>query len=189
MIRLYLNEVIREELLNYDIEHSEHCYDRDMFYIINSEEIILMNILENINTDVLIKMGFDDETIQVIQECDFEVRFTNRNKCYLKGHEDIDWIRLSEIENKNGKTKEDYQEEEFLFNEYHTDNYHTIIDNYLLGHKIGNEICNNLNKEIVRDDGEYDIGIICEMIDEECLNEARINIQNHIIEYLNNYLE
>lgn len=88
------------------------------------------------------------------------------------------------------KYRRDYEQYDIGFNEfYNNSTYYSVIDKQLLGEKIARMICEDFDGEIVRNDGEYDIGTICEMIDEECLNDIRIGIQSHVEEYLNNHYE
>ena len=83
MIELYLDEMMRESLLNYDIEHSENCYDRNMYYITNSESQILYDIIFGISKETLEKIGFDLKDIEIIMESDVNVKFTNKPKYYI----------------------------------------------------------------------------------------------------------
>lgn len=87
------------------------------------------------------------------------------------------------------KMEGDYQQEHLPFNDFRTNTYYSVIDNQFVGHKIAQEICENYKDFIIRDDGEYNIELIKEFIYDMCLNEVCIKIQNHVEEYLNNYLE
>lgn len=86
MIELYLDNDLREQLLNYDIEHSENCYDRNMYYITNSESQILYDIIYGScwKSEILEKMGFEKQDIDVIMNDDVNIKFTNKNKYYFK---------------------------------------------------------------------------------------------------------
>ncbi len=84
MIELYLNEDMRESILNYDIENSERCYDRDMYYIQTSESQILYDIIYGYGEELLERLGFNVQDIKTIMEDDMNVKFTNKNKYYIK---------------------------------------------------------------------------------------------------------
>lgn len=84
MIELYLNDDMRESILNYDIENSERCYDRDMYYIQTSESQILYDIIYGYGEELLEKLGFNVQDIKTIMEDDMNVKFTNKNKYYIK---------------------------------------------------------------------------------------------------------
>lgn len=84
MIELYLNDDMRESILNYDIENSERCYDRDMYYIQTSESQILYDIIYGYGEELLERLGFNVQDIKTIMEDDMNVKFTNKNKYYIK---------------------------------------------------------------------------------------------------------
>lgn len=84
MIELYLDNDIREQLLNYDIEHSENCYDRNMYYITTSESQILYDIIYGYDKELLEKVGFKPQDIEIILEDDMNVKFTNKKNYYIK---------------------------------------------------------------------------------------------------------
>ena len=87
LIELHLDGMMREALLNYDIEHSENCYDRNMYYITNSENQILYDIIFGLLNDerrILEKIGFDEEDIKIIDECDVNIKFTNKSNYFIK---------------------------------------------------------------------------------------------------------
>ena len=87
MIELYLDIDMREQLLNYDFEHSERCYDDVMYYITNTESQILYDIIYSIiyfRKDILERMGFKQEDLEIIEEYDVNIKFTNKRKYYIK---------------------------------------------------------------------------------------------------------
>ena len=95
-IILYLDENMREKLLDYDRNICDlNDFESILFYIRNDEKYILENILENMCEEKLVEFGFDEKTIYVIQECVFEVRFTKKDKYYLKGIENIEFVEVS----------------------------------------------------------------------------------------------
>ena len=83
MIKLYLNETIREQMLNFDIENSEHSYDRDMFYITNSEKDILRNIIHGWGEMLLEKIGFHQSDIDLIMNDEIDIEFSNKRDYYI----------------------------------------------------------------------------------------------------------
>jgi len=95
MIKLYLDKHMRNLILGYEFDYREYDFDEFLFYIRNSEKYILKNILENLEYYVLERFGFDEKTIEIIYECEFEVRFTNKKGYYLKGHENIEWVECN----------------------------------------------------------------------------------------------
>lgn len=86
MIELYLDMSMREAILNYDIEHSENCYDRNMYYISNTENQILYDIIYGMiyNTELLEKLGFDLKDIKLLETEDMNIKFTNKSNYYIK---------------------------------------------------------------------------------------------------------
>lgn len=87
MIELYLDIDLREQLLNYDFEHSEKCYDNVMYYISNTESQILYDIIFGLighMNYILEKMGFKQEDLEIIELDDVNIKFTNKNNYYLK---------------------------------------------------------------------------------------------------------
>ena len=84
MIELYLDDVTRERMLNYDIEHNERCYDDMMYYISNSESQILYDILFGMSSLTLEKIGFNVDDIDIILESDVNIKFTNKKMYYIK---------------------------------------------------------------------------------------------------------
>lgn len=84
MIDLYLDSVMREQILNYDIEHSEQNYDNLMYYIQNSESQVLYDIIFGVTEKDLEKFGFKNDDIKLIMESDVNIKFTNKNNYYIK---------------------------------------------------------------------------------------------------------
>ena len=84
MIELYLDEIMREQILNYDIEHSDGSYDNMMYYIQNSESQVLYDIIFGVTEKDLEKFGFKNDDIKLIMESDVNIKFTNKNNYYIK---------------------------------------------------------------------------------------------------------
>ena len=87
MIELYLDENIREQLITYDFEHSEICYDNIKQYVRNTENQILYDIIYDLiytNKDRLEKIGFKKEDLKIIEEDDVNIKFTNKQGYYIK---------------------------------------------------------------------------------------------------------
>lgn len=87
MIELYLDSAMREALLNWDYEHTETDYDNVMYYITNTENQILYDIIFGLMYDgnkILQKLGFDGEDLKIIEESDVNIYFTNKQKYYIK---------------------------------------------------------------------------------------------------------
>lgn len=83
MIKLYLNEDMREAILNHDIEYSEDSYDRNMWYIQSSEKDILYHCICGWLHD-LERLGFKERDINLLKMGEFEVEFTNKKNYYIK---------------------------------------------------------------------------------------------------------
>lgn len=83
MITIYLSESIREQMLNFDIENSEHCYDRDMFYITYSEKEILRHIIHGWGEMLLEKLGFHQSEIECLMNNEIKVEFSNKKDYYI----------------------------------------------------------------------------------------------------------
>lgn len=87
MIELYLDETMREQLITYDFEHSEICYDNIKQYVRNTESQILYDIIYDLlysNKKRLEKMGFEKKDLEIIEEDDMNIKFTNKEKYYIK---------------------------------------------------------------------------------------------------------
>ena len=84
MIELYLDVEKRQKILDYDIENSEHDYDRDMYYIINTENQIICDIIYGMGVWELEEIGFKPIDICKIMEDDVMICFTNKSEYYIK---------------------------------------------------------------------------------------------------------
>lgn len=87
MIELYLDECMREQLLNYDYEHSGMDYDTMMYYAQNTESQILYDIIFGLIYDeenILEKFGFSRNDIDIMEESDVNIYFTNKQNYYIK---------------------------------------------------------------------------------------------------------
>lgn len=76
--------MMREAILNYDIENSTDDYDRNMWYIKTSEKEILYNCICGWG-DELEKVGFKKEDIELLinNNFKFNVEFTNKKDYYI----------------------------------------------------------------------------------------------------------
>ena len=84
MIKLSLSDKMREKILEYDIENSEHCYDRDMFYITYSEKEILRHIIRGWGEMVLSSVGFNQSDIELILNDEIKIDFSNEKEYYIE---------------------------------------------------------------------------------------------------------
>lgn len=85
MIELYLTDKMREELLKYDIERNERTYDDILYYISNTENQILYDIIYGYGDDeILVDIGFKKEDIKKIWEDDVNIKFTDNDEYYIK---------------------------------------------------------------------------------------------------------
>ena len=91
-IEVYLTKDMRENLLDYEINHRDMYYEDYMYYMTTSENEILRIIIDSLlgDIDVFTKkemlevLGFHYKDVELMNMYDIDVRFTDKNKCYIQ---------------------------------------------------------------------------------------------------------
>lgn len=110
--------------------------------------------------------------------------------------EDKEYGNIGDIENYKNHCVIKYRyvsdQYDVGFNDIYDSYSYFVIDKHELCSTIGNEICdlsNDIKKKFVLKNNDIDVETLAEWIDEEYLNDIRIDIQNGVEEYLNNHME
>ena len=86
MVVVYLSEYVRDMLLYYDIENSEDSHERTFYYIENTPNKILHDIIDGFigwHEDELERLGFDLD-LEPLRDGKFTVEFTDKDDCYIE---------------------------------------------------------------------------------------------------------
>lgn len=101
MVIVFLDKKTREGVLDYDVQTTEHSYDRDMYYITHSEKQILHDIIDGMigweeEEERLKEFGFKRSDIDKMRNGKFKVEFTDK-KMYIEDVIGVDRLK-KEIE-------------------------------------------------------------------------------------------